>query len=394
MSADKRHSGQAPAPAVAKEQIGDHINKILADFLANENDDTGREAAIKELEKLRSVQHPAVEILRLLMEKAAEREEQERERTSELLISLKDGGFAASAEFCVALQALLGRMGALEADVPKVKSIVAAYIAHAVGASIITLREAFKLSDRGHNYPLFLLCLQQLHTRKGEEWLVKHFEESNIDLMCALPECDRNKERLCEVLKDRQLSFLQPLLRIESELQKLVTSAAGQELTPAALYRWIKDNVDTKLQQNNNFIVILFKALARLVSERCDGQIDNEEPTQADKKLLQNYKQLFSKFGQVLQSFLVDRPDLQLSVLYALQTYCHELGFPKGLILRWFIVLYELDVVDGDVFLKWKEEVNDDYPDKGKALFQVNVWLTWLEKAEQDDDDEEEDEES
>lgn len=383
----------APAAPVfsAKELLAEKVNKILGDLLAAE---VGKDEAVKELQKLIEESNSNVEVLRLLMEKSAEREEQERERASEFIVYLKEVDFVQPADFVSAYRALLARMGALEADVPKIKSIIAGNMAHTVGSGIITLQEAFKLSERSHLHPLFLLCLQQLNTRHGEQWLLEQYENSGIDLMRALPECDRNKERLCEILKDRQLSFLQPLLRIESELQALIGESGGQELTPAVLYRWIKDNVDVKLQQSTAFIGILFSALAKFVSDRCDAQVvENEEPAQADKKLLHSYKQLMEKFAQVLQSFLVDRQDLQLSALYALQTYAHLLSFPKGLILRWFILLYELDIVDGDVFLKWKEEVNDEFPDKGKALFQVNVWLTWLEKAEQDEEEDDEDEE-
>jgi len=61
------------------------------------------------------------------------------------------------------------------------------------------------------------------------------------------------------------------------------------------------------------------------------------------------------------------------------------------MLLRWFVSLYEADIVDEHVFLKWKEDVNDSYPGKGKALFQVNQWLTWLEEAESEEEDEDED---
>ena len=39
--------------------------------------------------------------------------------------------------------------------------------------------------------------------------------------------------------------------------------------------------------------------------------------------------------------------------------------------LRFFVNLYDMEVVDEEVYLRWKEEVNDEYPGKGKALFQV-----------------------
>ena len=42
--------------------------------------------------------------------------------------------------------------------------------------------------------------------------------------------------------------------------------------------------------------------------------------------------------------------------------------------LRFFVNLYDMEVIDEDIYLKWKEEVNDQYPGKGKALFQVGIF--------------------
>ena len=39
--------------------------------------------------------------------------------------------------------------------------------------------------------------------------------------------------------------------------------------------------------------------------------------------------------------------------------------------LRFFVNLYDMEVIDEEVYLRWKEEVNDEFPGKGKALFQV-----------------------
>ncbi len=33
--------------------------------------------------------------------------------------------------------------------------------------------------------------------------------------------------------------------------------------------------------------------------------------------------------------------------------------------------MYDLEIIDEESFTRWKEEVNDEYPGKGKALFQV-----------------------
>lgn len=78
----------------------------------------------------------------------------------------------------------------------------------------------------------------------------------------------------------------------------------------------------------------------------------------------------------------------QIALVYAMQVFCHQKEWPKGLLLRLFTYMYDLEVVEEDAFLKWKEDLNDSYPGKGKALFQVNQWLTWLEQAESEEEDE------
>lgn len=71
------------------------------------------------------------------------------------------------------------------------------------------------------------------------------------------------------------------------------------------------------------------------------------------------------------------------------------------------MAMYELEIVDEEAFLNWKEDVTDAYPGKGQALFQVNYftknsvllevkfnyllqvnqWLTWLQEAESEDEE-------
>jgi len=59
------------------------------------------------------------------------------------------------------------------------------------------------------------------------------------------------------------------------------------------------------------------------------------------------------------------------------------------MLLRMFVLLYDTEVVEEEAFLRWKEDVSEKYPGKGKALFQVNSWLTWLETADEEGSDSE-----
>ena len=41
------------------------------------------------------------------------------------------------------------------------------------------------------------------------------------------------------------------------------------------------------------------------------------------------------------------------------------------MLLRMFVMLYDLEIIEEDAFISWKEDVNDEHPGKGRALFQV-----------------------
>lgn len=83
---------------------------------------------------------------------------------------------------------------------------------------------------------------------------------------------------------------------------------------------------------------------------------------------------MLERYQPILHAFLRERPALQLIAVYSLQVYLYELGFPRGQLLRWFVALYDFEIVEEEAFLTWKEDVDvaDAYPGKGKALFQVN----------------------
>lgn len=102
-----------------------------------------------------------------------------------------------------------------------------------------------------------------------------------------------------------------------------------------------------------------------------------------------------------MQKFLHDHVDLQVSALYALQVHCYNSNFPKGerthvgrtsegwllnstlnpgitfcllgMLLRFFVHFYDMEIIEEEAFLAWKEDITQEFPGKGKALFQVNL---------------------
>lgn len=84
-----------------------------------------------------------------------------------------------------------------------------------------------------------------------------------INLMSTLPEMDRTKERMSEILEERGLTFLFPLLRIQSALWKQIQA----DPVPHQFYKWIKETLDPAHQSDSGFINALMTVLLKYISQ-------------------------------------------------------------------------------------------------------------------------------
>lgn len=325
------------------------------------------------------------EMLTDMMISTVDKSDADRENVMKLVSAMKSENLITSAHFMDGYRSVLEQMGDLETDVPLIKTYVARFAAMAVTESVVSLQELAEPMEQGTYYPLFLLCLQQMLKVKDKDWVVNVFNESKMDLQNMLPEVDRSKDRMMEILEERGLSFMFPLLRVQTELWKQIQA----EPSATRVTQWIRDNVSKDLHLTPGFINVLTTSVLRYVTSKSTLGEDNDAKNNLTKAVQEKEKQLLDEMKDVIQKFVQDNTDLQMHCLYAAQVFCHNNSFPKGMMLRLFMNLYDMEVVEEDVFLKWKEEVNDEYPGKGKALFQVNQWLTWLEEAESESEGDE-----
>uniref|UniRef100_A0A670HTW5 Eukaryotic translation initiation factor 4 gamma 2 n=1 Tax=Podarcis muralis TaxID=64176 RepID=A0A670HTW5_PODMU len=230
--------------------------------------------------------------------------------------------------------------------------------------------------------------MQQLAKLQDREWLTELFQQSKVNMQKMLPEIDQNKDRMLEILEGKGLSFLFPLLKLEKELLKQIKL----DPSPQTIYKWIKDNISPKLHVDKGFVNILMTSFLQYISSEVNPPNDEPDSSSApSKEQLEQEKQLLLSFKPVMQKFLHDHVDLQVSALYALQVHCYNNNFPKGMLLRFFVHFYDMEIIEEEAFLAWKEDITQEFPGKGKALFQVNQWLTWLETAEEEESEEEAD---
>jgi translation initiation factor 4G len=196
-----------------------------------------------------------------------------------------------------------------------------------------------------------------------------------------LPESERQDTLLLQVLEDRRLAYLCPYLKLRVEL---LTKLSSSSIDSNEFLSFVENQTTTYDKNLQSFIQTLVTCIyetaisSTLISCKTDKTILNQE-----KFCIENHR-------QCLQTYL-KTAEQQVWALYAIQLLAYKNNFPKELLLRLFVYSYDLDIIEEDAYFKWKEDINDDIPGKGKALFQVSKWLQWLEHASEESDDDNDD---
>lgn len=74
----------------------------------------------------------------------------------------------------------------------------------------------------------------------------------------------------------------------------------------------------------------VFDSFLQYISYEINPDDDEEQLASPSKEKLDEEKQLLLSFKPVMQKFLHDHINLQVSALYALQVHCNAKAFPKG----------------------------------------------------------------
>uniref|UniRef100_A0A4W5N614 Eukaryotic translation initiation factor 4 gamma 2 n=1 Tax=Hucho hucho TaxID=62062 RepID=A0A4W5N614_9TELE len=371
-------SSKKPPPA--REELLKMTETVVTEYLNGKHIDE----AVNGIREMKAPKHFLPEMLGKVIVVSLDRSDDDKEHASTLIHTLRTEGLITGENFMQAFLNVLDQCPKIEVDVPLVKSYLAQFAARAVISELVSVAELAQPLENGTHFPLFLLCLQQTARLKDKEWLTDLFQQSKVNMQKMLPEIDQNKDRMLEILEGKGLSFLFPLLKLEKDLLLQIKA----DPSPQAIYKWIKDNISPKLHTDKGFVNILMTSFLQYISGELGGE---EQVAGPSKEQLDQEKQLLLSFKPVMQKFLHDQPQLQVSALYALQVHCNASHFPKGMLLRYYVHFYDMEIIEEEAFLAWKEDITQEFPGKGKALFQVNQWLTWLETAEEEESEEEAD---
>ncbi|XP_022657429.1 eukaryotic translation initiation factor 4 gamma 2-like [Varroa destructor] len=214
--------------------------------------------------------------------------------------------------------------------------------------------------------PWILTVLQLLLAREGEEALAARCR--GVSLLPHLPPAARNKDELAALLERHGLACLQ-LLSVRLERQM-----AGCLPSVEALKAFL-EGLDDTTRQSPEFVLALVTAALRSASSSNNG--DQAAELTALRALCPQ-----------LRSYCAKQQGMW--ALYAAQELWATMNCPRGVLLQWFNLFYEEDIVEEAEFMRWKEDVEHTnmFACKGQALFQLNSWLTWLQEAEDEEEDE------
>lgn len=366
--------------ATSKEETFKKVGSLAEELVNGHN----TEEIIKNFTQLKVSDRLMPECLHMIIRKSYDKTDAERSTVVTFLTTLKKDGVINSSHFHETFRNLVKMISDQESTVPNLYAYIAEIAQSAIMNDMLTIALLGELTEDGAFFPLLLLTLERLSKVMEKQELIELFNESKVSLLNSLRENERTKERLTHVLEERGLVFLEPLLLLEGELW------AALERDPSAnsLYRCAKENIDAAYQSTPSFVSALVTVCLRYITQESMGKGVTNGSVH-DKAVQEKEKALLERFKSVLQAFLHEDVNLQVTAVYALQVFCYSLEFPKGMLLRWFVNLYDLEIVEEEAFLKWREDVTDIYPGKGKALFQVNNWLTWLAEAESEEEEEE-----
>ncbi|KAI4500440.1 hypothetical protein M0802_004402 [Mischocyttarus mexicanus] len=366
----------------SKEEILKKVNALMDD-LANHTNIQDAITAFKDLKiPERFLRHAICTIY----SNTLDRGDSERDLAAKLVFELKKETIINAQQLHEGWKELVASIPEKE-SVPCVTSHVALLTAKAIVDNLILLTDLTSVTENGQYHPLFLLTLQQLHRTQGKAKLLQIFNSSKVNLISQLPEADKTKERLGEILEDRELTFLCPLLRIQGDMWRQIQT----DPTPNALYKWIKEKLDPLHYCDAAFINALMNVLLKYITQETTLAPGVDKTQFPDKDLVQKERTLLRKYAGFLDTFL-HALESQVTALHALQVFCYSQNFPKGMLRRWFVALYDFGIIEEDAYSKWREDVTDAYPGKGEALFQVYRWLLWLDNADSEEEEHENDE--
>lgn len=330
---------------------------------------------------------------------ALDRKDSDRVNVCKLIQSFVEEKVMPSRDVLEAFEEVLPELADLAIDIPKVEAYLAMMAAQWAQSEIVELEDfggALKMADNGAVVLGNLLV--ELAKIKGEAETKQSFEQSKIDLLDVLPKGKQNELELVGFAKKYGLMFLFPMLSLKEEFKNelairfpdAIEDSESDDVRSAvrSIFKWIQALPQEKLSAPT-FLRVIAQGLIGHAAFLTTLKIKSSDSAELKKKLKEKEKQTMQSFGAILHKYAGEKTRLQIEIIYALQIFCYDQNYPKGMMLRMSGHLYDLDIVEEEAWSTWREEVNLDIPGKGDALIAINEYLNWMRTTAEESSEEE-----
>jgi len=288
-------------------------------------------------------------------------------------------------------------------DVPHIATYMGSFIAAAICDGILPLtylNEAFAHLVDCEGVSAITMATEVLLvviSCKGDEEAQSMYKREGVKLLDLLPEDKRSSPTaVADLMESKGLAALDPPLVRCAQQQREEEQREQAKAATVAQKQQLDDFLAEALRSEMPGPDIL-----QWMTQHCDGSI--EVTRTVIRKVLESAvpddaKQLTAaiKRNQTLLKAYNNQPGdtpsqlkRQAHCLFEVQAFCHDKGFPPGLINKLFYQLYEEDIIFEDSYGIWREDLLDETPGKQTALFQARTFLEWLESAEEGEEGEE-----
>ncbi|CAF1007843.1 unnamed protein product, partial [Brachionus calyciflorus] len=285
-------------------------------------------------------------IFELICLSLTKRTDSDRLNISKLITKVQKG-LERPSLFETSLKLILDNLSKLEQEHHCVKSNVSIYICRGLIDGLIELKYLAQMMINGAYYPLFFIILQQLlklriemgaSVDESKEFLRKMVNLSGVNLIDMLPDNgDRNRIRLGQLLDDRELGFIRPMIKYEDSLYSKISL---ENLDCGLLKKWIEENFDRNLIESNDFVNCLITCIVK----------NSVEKSIADRNQVLKQRELIVKYDKLMQEYLNSNANKKVQVLYAIKSYAETNAFPQYLLTNLLNQFYELNLIDHETF--------------------------------------------
>jgi len=325
---------------LTKEQLEQMSNALIDEYLNLRS----IEEAAKCFEDMKTPKYSGKFCTKAIMI-VLDRKESDRIGICELMKAFCDREMLTSDQLVESIEQVLPQIPDLVIDVPKVEEYMSGMIAMWIKEDLLsveTIVAVFCPGYESYHAVIFSTIFQQLKASKGKEWVEEVFKANNIDLRESLMKEHRNEENLSKLLNNAGLKFLYPMLCLKDDLfgqlTKHIPTAVKdieQEYVKSgvrAIFKWLQ-SLDAALQSAPAFIRTIGFCIVAHVTRLSTLSVSN--PTPEAKKLLKvDEKTSLQALAAILNKYVSENVQKQVDLIYALQSFCHEMKFPKGMMLR------------------------------------------------------------